>query len=389
MANPTEASRTTGEYEEATAVGDSRSPGDRATPGILPRGATSAKKAASTRPAKEGFIDVRHLVKVYEGRGQEKVKAVDDVSFTVSEGEFFGFLGPNGAGKSTVIKIITTLLAKTSGSVRVAGLDLESKGADIRRIIGYTGQSIGVDGELTGRENLWLIGRLYHMPNSLVNERVDELLEVLQLKDAADRRAYTYSGGMRRRLDLGAGLVHHPRVLFLDEPTTGLDPQTRNAVWEYLRRLHREERMTIFLTTQYMEEADQLCGRIAIIDQGKIVAEGSPAELKAGIGADVITVRIARDEAFDRSRERALAIVKVVAGVSLATVYDEGVSAHTANGGGTLLEILRRLDAEKVPVLQVALAHPTLDEVFLQHTGRQMRVEEVKPMSRGFRNRRQ
>src|SRR2546426_4257603 len=316
------------------------------------------------RSTSNGVIDVRGLVKVYGGGRQEKVKAVDDVSFSVGEGEFFGFLGPNGGGKSTVIKIITPLLAKTSGSIHVAGLDVDKQGAEIRRIIGYTGQSIGVDGELTGRENLWLIGRLYHMPNALVNERVDELLEVLQLKDAADRRAYTYSGGMRRRLDLGAGLVHHPRVLFLDQPTTGLDPPTPDAVWEYLQRLHREERMTIFLTTQYMEEADQLCGRIAIIDQGKIVAEGSPAELKAGIGADVITVRIARDEAFDRSRERALAIVKVVAGVSLATVYDEGVSAHTANGGGTLLEILRRLDAEKVPVLQVALAHPTLDEVF-------------------------
>src|SRR2546427_1162533 len=258
----------------------------------------SKKTAAILRSSKDSVIDVRHLVKVYGGRGQEEIKAVNDVSFSVGAGEFFGFLGPNGAGKTTVIRIITTLLAKTSGSIRVAGLDVERDGLDIRRIIGYTGQSIGVDGELTGRENLWLIGRLYHMPNSLVEQRVDELLDILQLKDAADRRAYTYSGGMRRRLDLGAGLVHHPRILFLDEPTTGLDPQTRAAVWEYLRRLHREENMTIFLTTQYME------------------------------------------------------------------------------------------DAEKVPVHQVALAHPTLDEVFLQHTGRQMRVEEVKPMSRSFGRRR-
>ncbi len=348
----------------------------------------SKKKAAMPRSSKNSVIDVRHLVKVYGGRGQEEIKAVNDVSFSVGEGEFFGFLGPNGAGKTTVIRIITTLLAKTSGSVHVAGLDVERDGLNIRRIIGYTGQSIGVDGELTGRENLWLIGRLYHMPNSLVDERVEELLEVLQLKDAADRRAYTYSGGMRRRLDLGAGLVHHPRVLFLDEPTTGLDPQTRAAVWEYLRRLHREEKMTIFLTTQYMEEADQLCQRIAIIDLGKIVAEGSPTELKAAIGADIITVRITRDEAFEQSRNRALEIARSVPGVSRATIFDEGVSAHTADGGGTLLEVLRRLDAEKVPVHQVALAHPTLDEVFLQHTGRQMRVEEVKPMSRSFGRRR-
>src|SRR3989454_8798699 len=237
-------------------------------------------------------IDVRGLVKVYGGGRQEKVKAVDDVSFSVGKGEFFGFLGPNGAGKSTVIKIITTLLAKTSGSIHVAGLDVDKQGAEIRRIIGYTGQSIGVDGELTGRENLWLIGRLYHMPNALVNERVDELLEVLQLKDAADRRAYTYSGGMRRRLDLGAGLVHHPRVLFLDQPTTGLDPPTPDAVWEYLQKLHKEERMTIFLTTQYMEEADQLCQRIAIIDQGKIVGGGSPPRLKAASARMWMTVRL-------------------------------------------------------------------------------------------------
>ena len=348
----------------------------------------SKKKAAMQRSSKDSVIDVRHLVKVYGGRGQEEIKAVNDVSFSVGEGEFFGFLGPNGAGKTTVIRIITTLLAKTSGSVHVAGLDVERDGLNIRRIIGYTGQSIGVDGELTGRENLWLIGRLYHMPNSLVDERVEELLDVLQLKDAADRRAYTYSGGMRRRLDLGAGLVHHPRVLFLDEPTTGLDPQTRAAVWEYLRRLHREEKMTIFLTTQYMEEADQLCQRIAIIDLGKIVAEGSPAELKAAIGADIITVRITRDEAFEQSRTRALDIARSIPGVTRATIFDEGVSAHTADGGGTLLEVLRRLDAEKVPVHQVALAHPTLDEVFLQHTGRQMRVEEVRPMSRSFGRRR-
>src|SRR5213594_656350 len=318
------------------------------------------KKAAMSRASKDSVIDVQHLVKVYGGRGQEEIKAVNDVSFSVGEGEFFGFLGPKGAGKTTVI----------------------------RSMIGYTGQSIGVDGELTGRENLWLIGRLYHMPNSLVNQRVDELLDVLQLKDAADRRAYTYSGGMRRRLDLGAGLVHHPRILFLDEPTTGLDPQTRVAVWEYLRRLHREENMTIFLTTQYMEEADQLCQRIAIIDLGKIVAEGSPGQLKAAIGADIITVRITRDEAFEQSRNRALEIARSVPGVSRATIFDEGVSAHTADGGGTLLEVLRRLDAEKVPVHQVALAHPTLDEVFLQHTGRQMRVEEVRPMSRSFGRRR-
>ena len=332
------------------------------------------------------IIDVHDLVKVYaagRGSGSDAVRAVNGVSFHVDEGEFFGFLGPNGAGKSTAIKIITTLLAPTSGTVRVAGLDIAQDGAAIRRVIGYTGQSIGVDGELTGRENLTLIGRLYHMPPALIRTRVDELLTILQLDDAADRRADTYSGGMRRRLDLGAGLVHHPRVLFLDEPTTGLDPQTRNAVWHYLRQLHRDERMTIFLTTQYMEEADQLCERLAIIDHGKIVAEGSPSSLKSAIGADVITIRLIRDESSESSRDRALGAVRKISGVARATTFEDGVSVHAENGGAALLEILRTLDGERIPIREVALARPSLDEVFLQHTGHQMRPEEVKPANRG------
>ena len=333
------------------------------------------------------IIQVEGLVKVYaakRARGdREAVRAVDNISFHVDQGEFFGFLGPNGAGKSTTIKMITTLLAKTQGNVRVAGHDIDETPEQIRRVIGYTGQSVGVDGELTARENLTLIGHLYHMHKDLIKQRVDELLAVLQLEDAADRPAFTFSGGMRRRLDLGAGLVHHPRILFLDEPTTGLDPQTRNAVWDYLRKLHKEEGMTVFLTTQYMEEADQLCQRLAIIDHGKIVAEGSPAELKAGIGADVITVRLARDIDFETRRARALDLVHTIEGVARATPFDEGLSVHAANGGATLLSILRLFEKEGVDVQQVELANPSLDEVFLQHTGRAMRPEEVRPASRG------
>jgi ABC-2 type transport system ATP-binding protein len=337
---------------------------------------------------KDAIINVTNLIKIFGGGRQESIRAADDVSFLVKEGEFFGFLGPNGAGKSTVIKIITTLLAKTSGKVKVAGYDIDRDGKQIRRIIGYTGQSIGVDGGLTGIENLMLIGRLNHMPGALVKKRVDELLTVLQLTDSAKRRVYTYSGGMRRRLDLGAGLIHHPRILFLDEPTTGLDPQTRNAVWEYLRSLHKTENMTIFLTTQYMEEADQLCQRLAIIDKGKIVAEGSPVELKASIGADLITILFSKDESFEKNRARAQQIAQTINGIKQVALFDEGVSIQAANSGAALLEIIRLLDAEKVPLQQVALSHPTLDEVFLIHTGRQMRVEEVKPMSPSWRNRR-
>ncbi|MGA7846668.1 MAG: ATP-binding cassette domain-containing protein [Thermoplasmata archaeon] len=332
------------------------------------------------------IIEVNDLVKIYGGgrgpTGQEVVRAVDGISFSIGEGEFFGFLGPNGAGKTTTIKIITTLLGKTSGRVRVAGHDLDRDGEAIRKIIGYAGQSAGVDGELTGRENLMLMGRFYHLPTPIINDRIEQLLDVLQLQDAADRPAFTYSGGMRKRLDLGSGLVHKPQILFLDEPTTGLDPQTRNAVWEYIRKLHREEGTTIFLTTQYMEEADQLCERLAIIDGGKIVTSGTPRELKAAIGDDVVTLRLPQDERFEAARAQALALVRGVPGVQSASPFDQGVTARTRNGGATLLEIVRQLESERIAVNEVAIAHPTLDQVFLQHTGRAMRVEEVKPSSR-------
>ncbi len=335
------------------------------------------------------IIEVSDLVKVYHSRGAESVRAVDGISFRVRSGEFFGFLGPNGSGKTTTIKILTTLLQRTSGSVSVAGLDLDRSGAEIREVIGYAGQSIGVDGDLTGRENLRLVGHLYHLPRSLVRERVDELLDVLQLNEAADRPANTYSGGMRRRLDLGSGLMHHPKILFLDEPTTGLDPQTRNAVWEYLRKIHREERTTIFLTTQYMEEADQLCERLAIMDHGRIVASGTPTELKAGIGADLITIRLPKTERFEANRTRAVEVVGQAPGVVGASPFDQGVTVRARNGGATLLEVLKRLEAGGIAVNEVAISPPTLDQVFLQHTGREMRVEEVRPTGRmGFRGRR-
>jgi ABC-2 type transport system ATP-binding protein len=338
---------------------------------------------ASRPPA----IEVQDLVKVYGGRGlapgsPEAVRAVDHVSFTVPEGEFFGFLGPNGAGKTTTIKIIATLLGKTSGRVTVGGHDVDRDGEAIRRIIGYAGQSAGVDGELTGRENLTLMGHFYHLPSQVVTDRVEELLDILQLQDAADRPAYTYSGGMRKRLDLGSGLVHQPKILFLDEPTTGLDPQTRNAVWDYVRKIHRDLGTTIFLTTQYMEEADQLCERLAIIDGGKIVTSGTPGDLKAAIGDDIVTLRLPQDERFDAVRAQVLLMVGGVPGVQSAAPFDQGVTVRTRNGGAILLEIVRRLESEHIAVNEVAVSHPTLDQVFLQHTGRAMRVEEVKPANR-------
>jgi ABC-2 type transport system ATP-binding protein len=345
--------------------------------------------AALDRPAPLGspsdpMIDVADLVKIYgathEG-AEGAVKAVDGISFHVNSGEFFGFLGPNGSGKTTTIKVLTTLLRPTRGSVRVGGLDVVRDPKKVRQLLGYAGQSIGVDGDLTGRENLRLIGHLYHLPGSVVRDRVEELLDVLQLTEAADRPAGTYSGGMRRRLDLGSGLMHHPALLFLDEPTTGLDPQTRNAVWEYLRQLHRTERTTVFLTTQYMEEADQLCERLAIMDHGRIVAAGTPAELKSAIGADLVTIRLPRDASFEANRARALALAQTVPGVEGAVEFDQGVTMRSPRGGAALVEVLRRLEAEKILANEIAVAPPTLDQVFLQHTGREMRVEEVRPAS--------
>ena len=219
-------------------------------------------------------------------------RAVDGISFHVDEGEFFGFLGPNGAGKSTTIKVLTTLLRKTSGKISVAGFDIEKDPQEIRKLIGVQSQETSLDPELTGRENMTLQGNLQQMRGPELKERVNSLLEVVGLKDAADKRAGRYSGGMKKRLDLGSTLVHKPKVLFLDEPTTGLDPQSRATVWDYLEQLNKKEGITIFLTTQYLEEADRLCSRLCIVDSGKIVAEGSPSDLKKEIGADAIAISV-------------------------------------------------------------------------------------------------
>ncbi|MGA2231368.1 MAG: ATP-binding cassette domain-containing protein, partial [Tepidisphaeraceae bacterium] len=217
-------------------------------------------------------IQVADLIKTYP----DGTEAVKGISFHVNPGEFFAFLGPNGAGKSTTIKILITLLAKTAGEARIFGRDVVKEPDAVRSLIGYSAQEVGVDDDLSGRENLMLQGRLYHLPRPVLRQRVDELLALLDLTGDADRAAGAYSGGMRKRLDLATGLIQRPRLLFLDEPTTGLDPQNRAGLWKYLERLNKQDGLTIFLTTHYMEEADRLCDRQAIIDHGKIIAEGSP-----------------------------------------------------------------------------------------------------------------
>ena len=332
------------------------------------------------------IVEVDGLRKVFE----PDIRAVDGISFRVDRGEVFGFLGPNGAGKSTTIKVLTTLLRPTSGGVRVDGHDVVREAAAVRRVIGYAAQEVGVDDDLTGRENLVLQCRLYHLPSGQIPDRVDELLKTVDLGEAADRPAGTYSGGMRKRLDLAMGLIHKPKLLFLDEPTTGLDPQNRRALWEYIKGLN-DAGTTIFLTTQYMEEADRLADRLAIIDRGRIVAEGTPAALKAEIGADVVQIAFREDggEAAGRARS----VLAQIPGITGVQDFEDGLSVYAQAGPALVPQIVRALDAAHAEVARLTLAGPSLDDVFLKHTGHTMRVEEVRRpsrmlMGRGRRRRR-
>jgi len=314
------------------------------------------------------IITVKNLVEIYS----DGTKAVDDISFSVKEKEFFGFLGPNGAGKSTTIKVLTTLLQKTSGTATVAGYDVVRDAAEVRKIIGVQSQDTVVDGDLTGRENITLQGRFQQMETNKLKERVEELLQLVGLESAADRLAKNYSGGMKKRLDLATALVHRPRMLFLDEPTTGLDPQSRLSIWGYLEKINREEDTTIFLTTQYLEEADRLCRRLAIIDYGKIVASGSPQELKREIGADSIRIGF---ENCDRDRENAMNIVKTMTGVKDIIDSEECINVYAQNAAGLIADIVRALDSSDIRINSVTFSQPTLDDVFTKHTGRKIRVE--------------
>ena len=325
---------------------------------------------------------MQELVKIYPGG----VKAVDGVGFAVEEGEIFGFLGPNGAGKTTTIRICVTLLAPTSGRVVVDGVDVVRQPEEARHRIGYAAQSVGVDDDLTARENLVLQGRLHGLSKGDAHSKASELLEVIDLLDEGDRRVGTFSGGMRKRLDLAQALVHHPRLLFLDEPTTGLDPQNRRALWNYLRALN-DSGVTIFLTTQYLEEADVLCGRLAIIDRGLIKVEGAPDTLKAGLGGDVVTVTLPGDAA-DELVSKARRVLGEVPGCTEVTIADTSLSLVLKDGATRLAGLVRALDAAGVPVVRLELAEPTLDDVFLRHTGERLRVDEVRPPSRMAHGRR-
>jgi ABC-2 type transport system ATP-binding protein len=311
-------------------------------------------------------IETRDLRRTFKG-GVEAVRGID---LSIAGGEVFGFLGPNGAGKTTTVRILCTLLPPTSGSASVAGVDVIADPAEVRRRIGVALQEIGLDPVQTGRELLELQCGLYGITGLDAKKRTDELLELVGLTDAADRRTKTYSGGMKRRLDLASALVHSPEVLFLDEPTTGLDPASRLTVWEEVRRIN-DAGTTVFLTTQYLEEADQLCDRLAIIDAGSIVAEGSPERLKAEMGHDVVT--LALDGADPAGTEAAIGrlpgLERVVAAPGALALYLE-------DGAGSIAEIVRRLDRENVMVGAIAVSRPSLDDVFLQATGRRLEGAE-------------
>ena len=297
-------------------------------------------------------------------------RAVDGVDLAVPQGEIYGFLGPNGAGKSTMVRVLCTLLAPTAGSARVAGHDVVTESGEVRIRIGLALQEAALDDKQSGREILDLQARLYGLEPATRNERVERAIELADIGDAIDDWVRTYSGGMKRRLDVAASLIHDPEVLFLDEPTTGLDPVSRVRVWEEVRRLNEAHGVTVFLTTQYLEEADALAHRVGIIDQGRIVQEGKPADLKRTVGADVIIVELL-DEL-----ERAARIVRALPRVDEVTVGSRGLTISTANGAALVAQVAVALSENGVATESLTVRTPSLDDVFLRATGHRLANEE-------------
>jgi ABC-2 type transport system ATP-binding protein len=300
-----------------------------------------------------------------------EVQALDGVGFAVREGEVFGLLGPNGAGKSTTVRVLVTLTKADSGSASVAGKDVRRDQTAVRKAIGYVPQDSGVDGFGTGRENLMLQGRVQGMSGRELKQRADELLELVGIADAADRVVRNYSGGMRRRLDIALGLVHRPRVLFLDEPTTGLDPEARVAMWEEVSRLAEAESLTILLTTHYLEEADQLADRLAIVSQGKVVVEGTPGELKQRLSGDAVQLEVDRGAV-----EQAQGILAGVGARPEQVLDGRTIVARVDNGGRALPRIISALEGAGVPIESVSVSRPSLDDVYLHFTGREFGQED-------------
>jgi ABC-2 type transport system ATP-binding protein len=309
---------------------------------------------------------------------------VRGVSIDVAQGEIFGFLGPNGAGKTTTLRMLTTLLPIDSGTATVAGFDVARQPGQVRTRIGYVSQLGGSDELATARENLILQGRLYGASRAQVAPRAQALIELLDLAEFADRRAATYSGGQRRRLDIALGIVHEPPVLFLDEPTTGLDPQSRANLWDHIRAL-RERGTTVFLTTHYLEEADVLCDRLMIMDHGQVVAQGTPRALKQQVAGDAIVISLRADDhgadnygadnhgPEDRGAERAAPVLRAEPYVRELTADNGQVRLYVDDGGTALPRLIRLLDSRGIPIRSISMSEPTLDDVFLRQTGRSLR----------------
>jgi ABC-2 type transport system ATP-binding protein len=369
-------------------------------------------------------IEAKGLTKIYPGG----LKAVDKVSFNVEAGEIFGFLGPNGAGKTTTIMMLITLTNPTEGTATICGHDIQSERDAVRGCLGYVSQDVAVDDQLTGRENVELQGRFYHLPKETIRERTDEVLQMLDLSDRANDKVETYSGGMRKRLDIAEGLIHRPEVLFLDEPTLGLDIQTREKIHDYIRRLQEEKQMTIFMTTHYMEEADKLCDRVAIIDHGQIKAMDNPEKLKGDVGGDIVTLKIApesRDKAknaLDEIRrqpffenviemqatgngmpfdpEKAAEMMKGKGRSQAGNMSPDAIKAMQAmqsnkktsadgenvfnlvvkDGATALPQIFKITENVGATIASISVKRPSLDDVFLAFTGRELREEEGSRM---------
>ena len=312
-------------------------------------------------------VETRSLTKTFG-----TVNAVNDISFAIKSGEIFGFLGPKGAGKSTTIMILTTLLKPTSGQALVSGFDVMTQAKQVRQSIGYVQQESTVDEYLTGRENLVLHARLNHIPKEQINKRIDDVLDLIELSDRQNDPVVTYSGGMRKRLDIAGGLLHHPKVLFLDEPTVGLDIQTRRKIWEYIKKIHKEFEMTIFLTTHYMEEADRLCDRIGIIDHGKIQVIDSPENMKNAMGNEVISLIFENGNSNDfLSQLHQIDLIKKI------NADNNKLTIFTSKGTEVIPKIFQISSELQIKILSLSLTQPTLDDVFISYTGREIRDEDT------------
>lgn len=300
------------------------------------------------------------------------VVAINDISFSVQQGEIFGFLGPNGAGKSTTMMILTSLLKPTSGHALISGFDVTINPKQVRKNIGYVQQESTVDEYLTGRENLLLQAKLNHIPKNEINKRIDEVLELIELVDKQDQAVVTYSGGMRKRLDIAGGLLHRPKVLFLDEPTVGLDIQTRRKIWEYIKKIHTEFEMTIFVSTHYMEEADQLCDRVGIIDHGQIQIIDSPENMKNAMGNEVISIVLDNEENHDSFMSE----IKKIEFVKKINQDGSKLTLFASNGTEVIPKIFQISSELGIKIQSISLTQPTLDDVFISYTGHEIRDDD-------------